>query len=450
MHEGSFQICRVSSPDAVYMERAAAFPFVSLLVLAESGTGKELVARQYHSAAGRKGRFVVVNCAAIPESLLESTLFGHVKGAFTGAAKDHPGLLELADRGTVYLDEIGDLPLALQPKILRFLQEGEVQRVGAESARKVDAQIVAATNRDLPAMVRDRTFREDLFYRLKQVVIHLPPLRERGDDKLLLAHRFLKYVNEQTGETKHFSREAEEFIQNHSWPGNIRELENAVKSAVVFVPHGDVIELEHLKRAIAFDLLPGKESPLEPPREPEPPGAAPISTIPESRKALDTPAPSTKQQATVAERRRQIAEYIRQHDSVTPSELRSVFNLKTTTLNDDIRALEKEGTIKRMGRTRAVRYKTAVPDQNTTKAPTAPTQPTFPVVQPQSTSSSPPEQILDYLDEHSHASPAELKAALGKSSATVYRALCEAHRRRICGAQRMGEGQPVRARGGRR
>ena len=150
-----------------YMERAAAFPFVSLLVLAESGTGKELVARQYHSATGRKGRFVVVNCAAIPENLLESTLFGHVKGAFTGAAKDQPGLLELADRGIVYLDEIGDLPLALQPKILRFLQEGEVQRVGAESARKVDAQIVAATNRDLPAMVRDRTFREDLFYRLK-------------------------------------------------------------------------------------------------------------------------------------------------------------------------------------------------------------------------------------------------------------------------------------------
>jgi DNA-binding MarR family transcriptional regulator len=131
------------------------------------------------------------------------------------------------------------------------------------------------------------------------------------------------------------------------------------------------------------------------------------------------------QPTAVAERHRQIAEYIRQHDSVTPSELRSAFDLKTTTLNDDVRALEKEGTIKRMGRTRAVRYKTAVPDQNTTKVSTVPIQPTFPVVQPQSTSSSPPEQILDYLDEHSHASPAELKAALRKSSATVYRALCE-------------------------
>ncbi len=208
---------------------------VSVLILGESGTGKELLARAIHRLSPRGSKpFVAINCAAIPETLLESELFGHEKGAFTGAVKQTIGKVEQANHGTLFLDEIGDLPLAMQVKLLRFLQNQVIERVGGRVEIKVDARIVCATNQSLDALMKEGRFREDLYYRLNELTIKAPPLREREGDAVLLANYFLRKYNEQFGHRlKGFTADAVSAIAGHPWRGNVRELENRIKRAVV-------------------------------------------------------------------------------------------------------------------------------------------------------------------------------------------------------------------------
>ncbi|MDQ7032393.1 MAG: sigma-54 dependent transcriptional regulator [Desulfonauticus sp.] len=203
----------------------------TVLVTGESGTGKELIVRALHKNSLRKDKpFVPVNCGAIPKELLESELFGHEKGAFTHAIRSRAGRFELANGGTIFLDEIGELELSLQVKILRVIQEKEFERVGSNQTRKVDVRIIAATNRDLEEEVKKGNFREDLFYRLNVIPIHLPPLRERGEDILLLAEHFLKkFCQQKKGPMLSFAPETKQILLNYSWPGNVRELENIME-----------------------------------------------------------------------------------------------------------------------------------------------------------------------------------------------------------------------------
>jgi len=208
---------------------------ISVLITGETGTGKELIAREVHRRSNRaNGPFIVINCGAIPENLIESELFGHVKGAFTGAVASRPGKFQLADKGTLFLDEIGELPLNLQVKLLRALQERVVIRVGDSRPEKVDIRVVAATNRVLEEEIRTGRFREDLYYRLNVVNIWLPPLRERGDDVLIIAKALLsKYADELHSAVQGFTPAALAAIKKHNWPGNIRQLENRLKKALV-------------------------------------------------------------------------------------------------------------------------------------------------------------------------------------------------------------------------
>lgn len=205
------------------------------LLLGESGTGKEVLARAIHELSPRKGeRFVAINCAAIPENLLESELFGYEKGAFTGAAKKTLGKLEVANNGTLFLDEIGDLPMSLQAKMLRFLQERAIERIGGREEIQLDVRVICATHRDLESMISDGGFREDLFYRVSEITVNIPPLRERTGDAVILSKVFLaKYIEQNKSKAKGFSKEAMQSIEQHSWPGNVRELENKVKRAVI-------------------------------------------------------------------------------------------------------------------------------------------------------------------------------------------------------------------------
>jgi len=208
---------------------------VPVLILGESGTGKELVARAIHEAGGRAGEpFVALNCAAIPETLLESEFFGHERGAFTGAVRAHAGRFEQADGGTLFLDEIGAMRVDLQAKLLRAIQEGEVQRLGSTKPLSVDVRILAATGEDLEQAIRERTFREDLYYRLNVVPVEMPPLRDRTDDIPLLVDHFLVASSKKIGrEPLTISPDAMEQLQRYSWPGNVRELENCIERMVV-------------------------------------------------------------------------------------------------------------------------------------------------------------------------------------------------------------------------
>ncbi len=236
--DGSFEGMIGSSPqmeEVFTTVRKVAPSDVPVLITGESGTGKELVAKAIHSLSNRKdGPFVVINCGAIPENLLESELFGHEKGSFTGAHMQRKGRVELANGGTLFLDEIGELPLALQVKILRFLQEQVIERVGGREPIRVDARVVAATNRDLKEAMKNGTFREDLYFRLGVVTVFLPPLREREGDILLLSSTFLKrYAEEGKRKLSGFTQAAINALERYEWPGNVRELENKVKRAVV-------------------------------------------------------------------------------------------------------------------------------------------------------------------------------------------------------------------------
>ena len=214
----------------------------TVLILGETGTGKELIARAIHNVSPRYGRhFVKLNCAAIPFDLLESELFGHEKGAFTGAIAQKNGRFDLADKGTLLLDEVGDIPLALQPKLLRVLQEREFERLGSTRTTKVDVRIVAATHRDLEEMILRDQFRLDLYYRLSVFPIRIPPLRERPDDIPLLAWHFLRQFARQMNKTiDAISPETMEMLVGHSWPGNVRELQNVIERSVIIHEKGSL------------------------------------------------------------------------------------------------------------------------------------------------------------------------------------------------------------------
>jgi two-component system NtrC family response regulator len=207
---------------------------VSVMLLGASGTGKELLARAVHEKSGRKGEFVAINCAAIPENLLEAELFGYERGAFTGAVKSNHGKIELAEGGTLFLDEVGDIPLPLQVKLLRFLQERVIERIGGRQAIPVDTRVVCATHQDLDSMTADGRFREDLYYRLAEIVVKIPALGERSGDAVLLARHFVNcFARELNPAVRSISPDALDAIAAYSWPGNVRELENRIKRAVI-------------------------------------------------------------------------------------------------------------------------------------------------------------------------------------------------------------------------
>lgn len=220
---------------------------VSVMLLGASGTGKELLARGVHDSSDRRdGAFVAINCAAIPENLLESELFGHERGAFTGAVKMTEGKIELADGGTLFLDEVGDIPLPLQVKLLRFLQERTIERIGGRKQIPVDTRIVCATHQDLESMIGAGTFREDLFYRLAEIVVKVPTLAERPGDAVLLAKHFVtRFAKEMNPQVKGFAPDALAAIDGWSWPGNVRELENRIKRAVIMAD-GKLVSAEDL------------------------------------------------------------------------------------------------------------------------------------------------------------------------------------------------------------
>ena len=226
---------------------------VSVMLLGASGTGKELLARAVHEKSGRKGAFVAINCAAIPENLLEAELFGYERGAFTGAVKSNVGKIELAQGGTLFLDEVGDIPLPLQVKLLRFLQERVIERIGGRQPIAVDTRIVCATHQDLDAMTADGRFREDLYYRLAEIVVKIPTLAERAGDAVLLARHFVnRFSRELNPSVQSLSPDALAAIDAYAWPGNVRELENRVKRAVIMADGRSVL---------ASDLdLPGAEA----------------------------------------------------------------------------------------------------------------------------------------------------------------------------------------------
>jgi transcriptional regulator with GAF, ATPase, and Fis domain len=225
---------------------------LTCLVCGDTGTGKELIARGIHNASPRKPRpFIVLDCGAIPKDLIESTLFGHEKGAFTGAVGQHLGCFEQADKGTIFLDEIGELDINLQPKLLRVLENREIKRVGGDRTIKVDVRVIAATNRDLRQMVNAGTFREDLYFRLSVITVELPPLRERREDIPQLVHHFMRDVSERRGQTLSIAVDAMAALVAHSWPGNVRELRNIVERA------GSLCEGSTVTRA---DLVFGRDT----------------------------------------------------------------------------------------------------------------------------------------------------------------------------------------------
>ncbi len=229
----------------------------SVLLLGESGTGKTLIARIIHELSTRaKFPFVKINCASLPENLLESELFGHERGAFTGAAKAKPGRFEEADGGTIFLDEIGELPHSLQAKLLRFLQEHEFERLGSSKTRKVDVRIIAATNRDLFEAAKEGIFREDLYYRLNVFPIHVPPLRDRKEDMPSLIHHFLDKTSKEYGRALRITPDALQALVNYEWPGNVRELENLIERLAIMVD-GNQIDLEHFPGYLQPDLQAG-------------------------------------------------------------------------------------------------------------------------------------------------------------------------------------------------
>jgi two-component system response regulator HupR/HoxA len=235
----------------------AAASSISILLEGETGTGKDLVAHAIHRMSGRADKaFLAVNCAALSEHLLESELFGHRRGAFTGAVANQPGLFRAANGGIIFLDEIGEMPLAMQPSLLRVLQDGEIMSVGDTRPERVDVRVFSATNRDLRAAVGAGTFRADLYYRLAAFPIRLPPLRDRRPDIALLADRFLTIASERhKKDIREFDAAALEMLQRYDWPGNIRELQNEIERAIVLTPSGETIKPEQLSPHVRASKL---------------------------------------------------------------------------------------------------------------------------------------------------------------------------------------------------
>jgi formate hydrogenlyase transcriptional activator len=262
----------------------------TVLILGETGTGKELIARAIHNLSPRRERtFVKVNCAAIPGGLLESELFGHERGAFTGALAQKIGRFEFADRGTLFLDEVADLPLELQPKLLRVLQEQEFERVGGNRTLHVDVRVVAATNNDLAALVAERKFRSDLYYRLNVFPIQIPPLRERREDVPLLVRYFVqKFSRRQNKTVQYIPANVMEALVNYPWPGNVRELENLIERAVLLSPGHELrVPLAELKEASPSSALvatPGESSRIPEPQAPPASSAGPLGTLDETQR----------------------------------------------------------------------------------------------------------------------------------------------------------------------
>lgn len=244
--EAMLQVCRM-------VEKIAPTDATTLL-LGESGTGKELLARALHNLSPRsQGNFVAINCAAIPEQLLESELFGFEKGAFTGAIKKTPGKVETANEGTLFLDEIGDMPLSLQAKLLRFLQERTIERIGGRTEINVDVRVVCATNQDLAVANKEGRFREDLYYRISELTIPIPPLREREGGRIVLARQLLAKCSRHHGVSlRGFSEDAQDAIDAYAWPGNVREMENKIKGAVIMA-EGNLVTANDLGLSIALD-----------------------------------------------------------------------------------------------------------------------------------------------------------------------------------------------------
>ncbi|EGV51902.1 PEP-CTERM-box response regulator transcription factor [Candidatus Endoriftia persephonae] len=230
----------------------------TVLLLGESGTGKEVLAKAVHDLSDRsENKFVAINCASIPETLLESELFGYEKGAFTGAAKRTLGKIETATGGTLFLDEIGDMPIGLQAKLLRFLQERVIERVGGREVVPVDVRVVCATNRNLEEMIQSSEFREDLFYRVSEITINIPPLREREGDAVMLAWAFLaKFASQNSSKVRGFSKEALQAIESYFWPGNVREMMNKVKRAVIMAEGSQITPEELQLSSGGENLLP--------------------------------------------------------------------------------------------------------------------------------------------------------------------------------------------------
>lgn len=264
-HDKDFSITDIiyASPKMEYilkLVKTAAKADSSILISGETGTGKELIAKALHSESGRKGQFLAINCSAISPGLLESELFGHKKGAFTGADREKSGLFSIASGGTIFLDEIADLPLELQPKLLRVLQEGEIRKVGATRAEKIDTRVVAAAGTDLHDAVENNLFRRDLYYRLAVVDIDLPPLRERHEDIIVLTEYFLDKICRRDGrQLPVLTDEAKHNLLAYHWPGNIRELENYLEKALIF-SSGDTLTLPPLR---SRQPAPGQFNPAE-------------------------------------------------------------------------------------------------------------------------------------------------------------------------------------------
>lgn len=287
----------------------------TVLITGETGTGKEIVARAIHEASGRRGKLITLNCTALPETLLEAELFGHTRGAFTGAQSSRVGRFEAAHQGTIFLDEIGDMPLDLQAKLLRVLQEKEVQRLGSSESIAVDVRVIAATNADLFSLVEDGRFREDLFYRLNVVPLHLPPLREREGDILPLAVHFVQKVCRQEGlPLKHLTAEAMVRLELHAWPGNVRELENTIERAVAFSgERNDLMPMDFLLRR-----MPARE---------------------ESDDVIDLPEGPMDFEGIVANLERRMIEQALRKTNGNKSQAAGLLGLKRTTLSAKMRNL---------------------------------------------------------------------------------------------------------------
>ncbi|MBI3725963.1 sigma 54-interacting transcriptional regulator, partial [bacterium] len=309
---------------------------VPVFIHGESGTGKELVAKAIHyNGPRKKGRYVAENCAAMSETLLESELFGYMKGSFTGAQGDKKGLFELASGGSLFLDEVGDMSLSMQKKLLRVLQEGEIRRVGGKETIKIDVRIISASNKDLKRLVEEGRFREDLYYRLNVVKVELPPLRERKEDLPLLMDHFL---DEEKGVLrKHFDAEAMQMMMRYNWPGNIRELKNVVERAKI-ISEGETITRESVILDAAFEgpghrTLSGDPSPADSIAKPAPSAGAPVSTGPPAAAGAD------RYYYDLNDRQKRLVDHLKAYGSIRNRDYYEIMQVSKSTGWRDIKEL---------------------------------------------------------------------------------------------------------------